>query len=146
MSNPFVVVGAGLAAAKAVQALRENGYDGQLIVYGDERHLPYERPPLSKDYLLGNADLESATVNPSEWYDEQGVELRLGTTVTELDLAGHQVVAGGTAQPYGRTATGPQPHARTADTRPPATAPQPHARTADVTIISHPPPPRLPKK
>ena len=100
MSNPFVVVGAGLAAAKAVQALRENGYDGQLIVYGDERHLPYERPPLSKDYLLGNADLESATVNPSEWYDEQGVELRLGTTVTELDLAGHRVVADGTAQPY----------------------------------------------
>ena len=100
MSNPFVVVGAGLAAAKAVEALRENGYDGPVVVYGDEQHLPYERPPLSKDYLLGNAELDSALVHPSEWYDEQGVELRLGTTVTELDLAGHRVVAGGADQSY----------------------------------------------
>ena len=51
MSKPFVVVGAGLAAPKAVEALRECGYDGQIVVYGKEHHPPYERPPLSKDYL-----------------------------------------------------------------------------------------------
>ena len=56
MSQTFVVVGAGLAAAKAVEELREAGFEGTVVVFGDEHHLPYERPPLSKGYLLGNDD------------------------------------------------------------------------------------------
>ncbi|HET6626683.1 MAG TPA: FAD-dependent oxidoreductase [Nocardioidaceae bacterium] len=100
MSNPFVIVGGGLAAAKAVEALRESGYDGQLVVYCEERHLPYERPPLSKDYLLGNAEIDTAFVHPSEWYDEHDVDLRLGCTVTAVDLGAHEVTAEGAQQAY----------------------------------------------
>ncbi len=111
MSNPFVIVGGGLAAAKAVEALRESGYDGQLVVYGEEQHLPYERPPLSKDYLLGNAEIDSAFVHPSDWYDEHEVDLRLGTHVSAIDLATHQVSAGSETQAYDKLliATGSSP-------------------------------------
>ena len=111
MSNPFVIVGAGLAAAKAVEALRESGYDGQLIVYGDESHLPYERPPLSKDYLLGSADIDSAFVHAREWYDEHDIDLRLATSVTEIDLGGREVVAGSRRQAFDKllVATGSSP-------------------------------------
>jgi 3-phenylpropionate/trans-cinnamate dioxygenase ferredoxin reductase component len=111
MSNPYVIVGGGLTAAKAAEALREAGYDGQLVVYGAERHLPYERPPLSKDHLLGNAELDSAVVHPSDWYDEHEVDLRLGTHVDAIDLAGHRVTAGGEDQAYDRLliATGSSP-------------------------------------
>jgi 3-phenylpropionate/trans-cinnamate dioxygenase ferredoxin reductase component len=100
MSNPYVIVGGGLTAAKAAEALRESGYDGQLVVYGEEQHLPYERPPLSKDHLLGNAELDAAVVHPSEWYDEHQVDLRLGTHVNAIDLGAHQVTAGGQTQAY----------------------------------------------
>jgi len=86
MSQTFVIVGGGLAAAKAVEGLREGGFEGRLVLYGAEHHLPYERPPLSKGYLLGNDPLESAFVHPPEWYDANGVDLRLGTRVTALDL------------------------------------------------------------
>ena len=111
MSNPFVIVGAGLAAAKAVEALRDSGYDGQVIVYGEEQHLPYERPPLSKDYLLGNAEIDTAFVHSPEWYDEHHVDLRLGTAVTDIDLGAHQVAAGSGTQAYDKLliATGSSP-------------------------------------
>ena len=111
MSNPFVIVGAGLAAGKAVEALREAGYDGQVIVYGDEQHLPYERPPLSKGYLLGNADLDTVFVHSPEWYDEHDIDLRLGSSVTAIDLDTHQVVAGSEKQVYDKLliATGSSP-------------------------------------
>ena len=87
-----VVVGASLAGASAVQALREHGYDGHLVLVGDETERPYERPPLSKGYLLGTEERERAFVHPAGWYDEHDVELRLGTEVTTLDLAAHRVV------------------------------------------------------
>ncbi len=113
MNHPttFAIVGGGLAAAKAVGMLREAGFEGHLVLYGDEHHLPYERPPLSKGYLLGNDPLESAFVHPPEWYDLNGVDLRLGTTVTELDLSGHQVRAGEDSTGYDRllVATGSRP-------------------------------------
>ena len=80
------VVGGGLAAAKAVEALRDGGFGGRVVLFSAERHLPYERPPLSKGYLLGNDPLEQAFVHPQEWYDEHGVELQLGTPVTRIDL------------------------------------------------------------
>ena len=85
MSNPIVVVGAGLAAAKAVEQLRESGFGGPVVVYGDEPHLPYERPPLSKSYLMGQTPFEKATVHDQEWYDGHGIDLRLGVAVTRID-------------------------------------------------------------
>ena len=88
MSQTFVVVGAGLAAAKAVEELRSGGFEGDVVVFGDEHHLPYERPPLSKGYLLGNDELETAFVHDPDWYDENDVDLRLGQQVTAIDTAG----------------------------------------------------------
>lgn len=90
-SDNFVIVGAGLAGAKAAEALREQGFDGQIVLVGTETHLPYERPPLSKDYLAGRATQDSFTVHPASWYDEHDVDLRLGTSVTAIDRAAHEV-------------------------------------------------------
>jgi 3-phenylpropionate/trans-cinnamate dioxygenase ferredoxin reductase component len=87
MSQTFVVVGGGLTAAKAVEELRSAGYDGDVVVFGEEHHLPYERPPLSKGYLLGDDELESAFVHDPDWYDQNDVDLRLGQRVTGLDTA-----------------------------------------------------------
>ena len=111
MSERFIVVGAGLTAAKAVEELRTSGFDGALSMYGDEHHLPYERPPLSKGYLLGNEDLESAFVHAPDWYDDNDVDLRLGTTVTALDTAAHVVRTRDGKQSYDRLllATGSTP-------------------------------------
>ncbi|MFJ8024752.1 NAD(P)/FAD-dependent oxidoreductase [Streptomyces sp. NPDC096311] len=83
--NPFVIVGGGLAAGTAVEALRERGYDGRLLVIGDERERPYIRPPLSKGYLLGKEDRESIYVHPENWYADHDVDLLLGTTVRTVD-------------------------------------------------------------
>ena len=97
----IVIVGASLAGAKAAQALREEGFDGAVTLIGDERERPYERPPLSKEYLLGKAEREKAFVHPEGWYAEHDVDLRLGTTVTSIDRSSHQVaVADGDAVPY----------------------------------------------
>lgn len=63
----FVIVGGGLAGAKAAEALREQGHDGRLTLIGAERHLPYERPPLSKGYLAGSDDRESFDVHDRDW-------------------------------------------------------------------------------
>jgi 3-phenylpropionate/trans-cinnamate dioxygenase ferredoxin reductase subunit len=63
VSGTVVVVGGGLAGAKAVQALREFGHQGRIVLFGDERHLPYERPPLSKVFLTGAETAESAVVH-----------------------------------------------------------------------------------
>ena len=81
----YVIVGARLAGAKAAEALRAEGFDGQVILIGEEAERPYERPPLSKDYLLGKADRETIYVHPEEWYAEHDVDLRLGATVTGVD-------------------------------------------------------------
>jgi 3-phenylpropionate/trans-cinnamate dioxygenase ferredoxin reductase subunit len=100
MTVPIVVVGASLAGAKAVQGLRDSGYDGPLVMLGQEQHAPYERPPLSKGYLLGTDELDSAFVHDPGWYDEHDVDLRVGTTVTSLDTQAHRVLIGATEQPY----------------------------------------------
>jgi len=81
----FIIVGGGLAGAIAAQTLREEGFDGRITLLGDEPHRPYERPPLSKDYLQGKADRDSIFAHPEPWYAEHAVELRLGTAVTSLD-------------------------------------------------------------
>lgn len=87
----IVVVGAALAGATAVTELRERGYDGDIVLIGSEPHLPYERPPLSKGYLLGNDPLEASFVHERQWYDDHQVRLELGTTVTGIDPGTHQL-------------------------------------------------------
>jgi 3-phenylpropionate/trans-cinnamate dioxygenase ferredoxin reductase subunit len=81
----FVIVGASLAGAKAAEELRGRGFDGRVVLIGSEPELPYERPPLSKDYLRGEADRDKAYVHPAEFYDGQQIEFMAGTTVTALD-------------------------------------------------------------
>jgi NADPH-dependent 2,4-dienoyl-CoA reductase/sulfur reductase-like enzyme len=89
----FVIAGASLAGAKAAETLRDEGFDGQIVLLGTEQQLPYERPPLSKGYLLGNDPLDSVYVHPADWYAEHDVDLRLGVTVTNIDRAVSVVVA-----------------------------------------------------
>ncbi|MGY1615505.1 NAD(P)/FAD-dependent oxidoreductase [Geodermatophilus sp. SYSU D00691] len=87
----IVVVGGGLAGARAVSTLREEGHDGPLTLVAAEPYLPYERPPLSKGYLTGSAELDSVFVHPEQWYADNDVLLRLGTRVTALDRAASRV-------------------------------------------------------
>ena len=86
-----VIVGAGLAGAKAAETLREGGA-GRIVLSGDERERPYDRPPLSTESLPGNAGLDGVYLHPEDWYAEHGVELRRGTPVTALDRDAHEVV------------------------------------------------------
>ncbi|WP_250279776.1 FAD-dependent oxidoreductase [Frankia sp. Cppng1_Ct_nod] len=90
-NSAYVIIGAGLAGAKAAQALREEGFDGPLVLIGEENERPYERPPLSKGYLLGKHPREQIYVHPPQWYAEHDVDLRLGTAVTTVDPAAHEV-------------------------------------------------------
>jgi 3-phenylpropionate/trans-cinnamate dioxygenase ferredoxin reductase subunit len=93
-SRTFAIVGAGLAGAKATEALRTEGFDGRIVLLGAEPHRPYERPPLSKGYLQGSADRDTVYVHPSGWYAEHQVELRLDTRVTAIDRRAHALVTG----------------------------------------------------
>jgi 3-phenylpropionate/trans-cinnamate dioxygenase ferredoxin reductase subunit len=97
MSGTYVIVGAGQAGAKAAEALRAEGFAGPVVLLGAETERPYERPPLSKGYLLGQAERDSIYVHSADWYDEQDVDLRLGAAVTAIDPAAHEVslAAGG---------------------------------------------------
>lgn len=83
----ILIVGAGLAAGKAAETLRAEGYDGRIVVIGAEPVRPYERPPLSKDYLRGESEREKVFVHPAGFYDEKSIELRTGTTVSAIDPA-----------------------------------------------------------
>ncbi|UUW91206.1 NAD(P)/FAD-dependent oxidoreductase [Pimelobacter simplex] len=105
------VIGAGLAAAHVVTELRAQGYEGDLVVVGEEPHAPYERPPLSKGLLLGSAEPDSVFVHPRDWYDEHGVDLRVGTTATAIDRERRRVRLGGSELAYDRLvlATGATP-------------------------------------
>jgi 3-phenylpropionate/trans-cinnamate dioxygenase ferredoxin reductase subunit len=90
----FVIVGGGLAGAKAAETLRAEGYDGEVVLVSAEAERPYERPPLSKGYLLGSDERDSAFVHPKAWYDEHDVQLRLSTRATALDPDAHEVELG----------------------------------------------------
>jgi 3-phenylpropionate/trans-cinnamate dioxygenase ferredoxin reductase component len=87
----LVIVGGNLTGGAAVSTLRTEGFDGRVVLVGEEPYLPYERPPLSKGYLRGEEPAEHAFLRPREWYGENEVELRLGVTATRLDPANHQV-------------------------------------------------------
>jgi 3-phenylpropionate/trans-cinnamate dioxygenase ferredoxin reductase subunit len=113
-NSAFMIVGAGLAGAKAAQALREEGFHGPLVLVGEESERPYERPPLSKGYLQGKDERETVYVHPSQWYTEHDVDLRLGATVTAVDPAGHEVtLADGSRLGYAKllltTGSSPRP-------------------------------------
>ena len=89
-SETFVIVGAGLAGAKAAETLREEGFDGRLVLIGDEPERPYERPPLSKDYLRGEAE-GKPYVHSEGFYEENGIELWSSNAVTALDADRRQL-------------------------------------------------------
>ena len=77
----FVIIGASLAGAKAAETLREEGFDGRIALIGEEPVRPYERPPLSKDYLQGKAEADVAFVHDPAYYDKHDIDLRLATPV-----------------------------------------------------------------
>ncbi|HTK01956.1 MAG TPA: FAD-dependent oxidoreductase [Bordetella sp.] len=81
------IIGAGQAAARAIAALRDAGYDGRITLYGEETELPYERPPLSKEALFGAAGIAPATIYDDAFYRSNGVELALGVRIARLDPA-----------------------------------------------------------
>jgi 3-phenylpropionate/trans-cinnamate dioxygenase ferredoxin reductase subunit len=87
-----VIVGGGLAGAKAAQALREEGFEGSIVLVSAEPELPYERPPLSKDYLRGESPREKARVHPEAFYEENSIDLRLATTAEGIDTEANEVL------------------------------------------------------
>ena len=89
--STYLIVGASLAGANAAEALRAEGFTGRIALIGEEHDRPYERPPLSKGYLLGTAEKDTIYVHPEQWYAEHDVELRLGATVTGIDPGAHEV-------------------------------------------------------
>jgi 3-phenylpropionate/trans-cinnamate dioxygenase ferredoxin reductase component len=86
-----VIVGASLTGARAAAALRERGYEGRVVLVGAESERPYERPPLSKDYLRGEVGREKIYVHDEGFYDEQQIELRLGQVAEILDPTGREL-------------------------------------------------------
>ncbi|MCV2489808.1 NAD(P)/FAD-dependent oxidoreductase [Geodermatophilus sp. YIM 151500] len=91
MSPTVAVVGASLAGLSTARALRDRSYDGRIVVIGDEVHLPYDRPPLSKDFLAGTASLEDIALGTPD-DEDLGLEWRLGTTAIGLDHLGRSVL------------------------------------------------------
>jgi 3-phenylpropionate/trans-cinnamate dioxygenase ferredoxin reductase subunit len=92
MSKPtFVIVGASLAGAKAAEELRSQGFEGHVVLVGAEAERPYERPPLTKDYLRGESEREKAYVHAADFYVQNDVELKIDTVVTAIDPAGSRL-------------------------------------------------------
>ncbi|WP_030198924.1 NAD(P)/FAD-dependent oxidoreductase [Streptomyces sp. NRRL S-87] len=108
----FVIVGGGLAGAKAAETLRSEGFTGRVILICDERDHPYERPPLSKGFLTGKEERDSVFVHEPAWYAQADVELHLGQPAVHIDRAGKAVRLGdGTVVHYDKLllATGAEP-------------------------------------
>lgn len=96
-----MIVGGGLGGAKAAEALRDRGFTGEVLLLGAEVQLPYERPPLSKEFLAGKKALGDFTVHDQDWYRDHDVEARLGVRVSAVDPSGHTVtLADGTDVGY----------------------------------------------
>ena len=103
LPRSIVVVGASLAGATAAGVLRDEGYEGRLSLIGAEEEAPYERPPLSKEFLRGERAFEDALVRPASWYAEHDVEARFGTRAVQIDVHAREVVlAGGERLPFDR--------------------------------------------
>lgn len=111
-SESTVIVGAGQAASEAAVALRQKGYAGRLLMFGDEAYPPYQRPPLSKAYLSGQAELQALNLKPATAYEKLGIEIRTHVRVEQLDAKARRVsLSDGTTQGYDRLilATGGRP-------------------------------------
>lgn len=97
----FVIVGASLAGAKAAQALRESGFEGEVVLIGQETHRPYERLPLSKGYLKGTAAQDTIYVHDEDWYARHNVDLRVGLGVMAIHRGAHELgMTDGSRQHY----------------------------------------------
>lgn len=95
------IVGGSLAAVHAAEALREEGFEGDITLISAEDHLPYDRPPLSKEALSSGVDIEKLHLRSPQWYEDNSVTTRLGQAATELDITGRTVrLADGTSLPY----------------------------------------------
>ncbi len=104
MVSTIVIIGAGQAGAQAVDTLRREGFDGRLVLVGDEPELPYQRPPLSKKYLAGEFAADRLPFRQQSFYDEHRIELKLGVRAVRLDPREHRVVlANGEELKYDRT-------------------------------------------
>lgn len=113
MTPTFVVLGTGLCAGAAVQTLRDEGFDGRIVLVGEEPHLPYERPPLSKEYLQGQMEQPRLFMQPAHWYAENAVETRLGIRARQIRPTDRVVeLADGERLPYDKLliATGGRPY------------------------------------
>lgn len=108
----IIVIGAGQAGSSCVVKLRNGGFDGNITLIGAEPHPPYQRPPLSKAYLMGDMALERLYLRPHSFYGEHGIDLRLGATVDAIDTAGRQIAVNGGMLAYDDLvlATGSVPH------------------------------------
>ena len=101
MAARVVIAGGGQGGYQTAASLRAEGWDGEIVLVSDEAHLPYQRPPLSKGYLLGKQDLKHVLLRPASYYETQRIELRLGERVARLDCAGQRVaLASGTEIAY----------------------------------------------
>ena len=108
----MVIIGAGHAAGQAAASLRQEKYEGPITIIGDEPHIPYQRPPLSKQYLSGEQAIERVYLRPEKFYDDKDVTLKLGVSATEIDREAKQVVLdSGETVPYNKLiiATGSRP-------------------------------------
>ncbi len=94
MTETIVIVGAGQAGGRAAQALRAAGFAGRVVLIGQEKYPPYERPPLSKDLVVTDAGLEKARLHDPAWYEQNKIELRLGAPAEAIDRAGKRVKVG----------------------------------------------------
>jgi 3-phenylpropionate/trans-cinnamate dioxygenase ferredoxin reductase component len=90
-TTTIVIIGGGLGGAKAAEALREKDFDGDIVLCAEEQQLPYERPPLSKEFLAGKKSLSDFTVHAAAWYREKEIDLRLGSPAVSVDPAAHTV-------------------------------------------------------
>jgi len=87
----IVIVGAGHAAGQAAASLRQDGYDGEIVIIGDEPHIPYQRPPLSKQYMSGEHGIERVYLRPQKFYEDKNIVLKIGVRVESIDTAARQV-------------------------------------------------------
>jgi len=95
LSGAILIVGANACGQATASGLREGGFDGEIVLVGDEKVAPYERPVLSKEYLQGTRDLERSFLRPGAWYEEQGIDARFGTRVEALDVTSKSAVLDG---------------------------------------------------
>ncbi|WP_428343102.1 NAD(P)/FAD-dependent oxidoreductase [Mycobacterium sp.] len=101
MTTPgLIIVGSGPAGISAAESFRQHNSHDAIRILTDDPALPYARPPLSKEYLRGDAEVADAELHPAQWFDEKGIELIRTGSVNELDCAGQQLTAGGTDYPY----------------------------------------------